>query len=896
MPNIDNSSRDGKTATQSFLEGHAGDGRTPWERFLAAHAATVPALAGTLSPDEKRFEGQCPSHDDAVASLSACEAEDGKVLVRCHAGCDTAAVLIALGLRMADLFPAAHSKDAAPPVAGTGMKRSGKSYATRKRALKVLDRIMAAKVQGERAGRWVYRDAAGRIVALIVRYNMPTAKGSRQRKTFRPISRHPDGWRLADPPGDRWPLYNLAALAASEPVYVCEGEKAAAALAELGLPVTTSAHGASAPAKTDWRPLAGKEVILLPDHDEAGRDYAEAVAGILTALDPPARVKVVVLDFPGRAEHADAVEWIGHARREGPGDARLRCRLEKLAATALPVDPRDLGPQRQSYVPFPVDALPEPLRSFVVEAAAALACDPCFVALPALAVVAGLIGNTRTIRLKRDWQEPAVLWTAVVAYSGTVKSPAARLVLAPLFRMQRELLDKHKAAMEAFEAAKAMHEKELKACARGAGTDPGPMVEKPVCKRFVCSDITIERLAEILQDNPRGVLVHRDELAGWVGSFGRYRGKGGGSDLPAWLEMHRAETVIVDRKGDDRKTVFVPRAAVSVSGGIQPGTLARVVATEEALESGLLARLLLGRPPRTPKVWSDAEISQAAQERYEGLLKRLAALPVGQETGGEAAQAAGQKDGGEMVPVPLSLSPEARREWVAFFKEWAAEQAAAEGPLAAALAKLEGYAARLALIHHVVTHVGLETDDRREIGIKSISAGITLARWFGGEARRLYAELVETEDERQTRQLVEYITARGGRITARELQRSGPSRFRPAGAAEKALTCLVNNRLAEWRQREAPQGGRAARECVLLAACDMRHLRQLPAAPAEPEAAGAEPACDTTGERVQYPSVLDASVASVSCRIEEQGDSGGTPPRAEVGGQVSHDPGDSEIL
>lgn len=55
-----------------------------------------------------------------------------------------------------------------------------------------------------------------------------------------------------------------------------------------------------------------------------------------------------------------------------------------------------------SYVAFPLDALPRPLAGFVAEAAAALGCDPAMVVLPMIAVCGSLIGNTRTIRLKRS--------------------------------------------------------------------------------------------------------------------------------------------------------------------------------------------------------------------------------------------------------------------------------------------------------------------------------------------------------------------------------------------------------------------------------------------------------------------------------------------------------------
>src|SRR5262249_15366477 len=132
--------------------------------------------------------------------------------------------------------------------------------------------------------------------------------------------------------------------------------------------------------------------------------------------------------------------------------------------------------------------------------------------------------------------------------------------------------------------------------------------EEPVCPRLVVSDITIERLSEVLEDNPRGVLVARDELSSWLYSFTRYKGGGGVSDVPNWLELHHAGTLMYDRKTGDRRTIIVSKAAASVTGGIQPGTLARALSSEYR-EAGLGARLLLAMPPKVVKKWSEVEIS-----------------------------------------------------------------------------------------------------------------------------------------------------------------------------------------------------------------------------------------------------------------------------------------------
>jgi hypothetical protein len=338
--------------------------------------------------------------------------------------------------------------------------------------------------------------------------------------------------------------------------------------------------------------------------------------------------------------------------------------------------------------------------------------------------------------------------------------------------------------------------------ARPVETDEPP--EKPVLRRVVCADITVEKLAVALEDNPRGVLLARDELNGWLTAFQRYKGSKGGNDLPNWLELHRAGTLIVDRKTSDRQTLFVLRAAVAITGTIQPGVLARVLtpsSSKAACSPGCCWRRHRPRPRSGPRTRSPPE----AEAAYRTLLDRLFTLTPWETVGVE----------GE--PHVLTLSPGAQRLWVSFYIEWAEEQARAEEELAAASSKLEAYAARFALIHHVVSHVNRGRPGRgAAVGEKSIQAVITLCHWFAREARRIYATFSETEAERHTRKLLEYITAHGGTVTARHLTRANPSRYPKSGHGETALDLLDTAGLAEWALKETgTKGGRPVSVLVL---------------------------------------------------------------------------------
>src|SRR5262249_39581408 len=145
--------------------------------------------------------------------------------------------------------------------------------------------------------------------------------------------------------------------------------------------------------------------------------------------------------------------------------------------------------------------------------------------------------------------------------------------------------------------------------------------------------------------------------------------------------------------------------------------------------------------------------------------------------------------------------------WVRFYDGWAEQQAASEGEMAAAMSKLEGTAARLALLHHVVSCVGVASSDLRPIGPVSMEAGIALCQWFAAEARRVYTLLAESEDRRDPRRLVEFIRSRGGTITVKALQRSNQRKYPTAAEAEAALESLVQHAIARWETRPAgPKG------------------------------------------------------------------------------------------
>jgi hypothetical protein len=411
-------------------------------------------------------------------------------------------------------------------------------------------------------------------------------------------------------------------------------------------------------------------------------------------------------------------------------------------------------------------------------------------------MLGSLVGNARRLKVKKDWFAPPILWTVVVGESGQGKSPAYRMVLEPIRALQQRANEEYEAALKKYLQDYEIYERERARWHKGKSDSivpPEKPAPPPMIKYWV-SDITVEALAMVLQANPRGVLLARDELAGWIGSFDRYAGNKGraSADAAHWLEMYNGGAITVDRKTGHPPTIYVPMAAVSITGTIQPGILRRALGVENR-ENGLAARLLLAYPPRVPREWSEAEVSKDLKKAIERVVAELIGLqPV--------------REGKTFRPCIVRMDAKAKAAYVNYFNVHNREGVELEGDLSAAWAKLEETSARLALIVHYVRWANGDVKDEFLLDEHSMRAGIALAEWFKQETVRVYAILDETEGDRDQRRLVEWLQRHGGKATVRQVQ-AGCRWLRASGAAEEALNDLRKAGLGDWQTTEPAKGG-----------------------------------------------------------------------------------------
>jgi hypothetical protein len=605
--------------------------------------------------------------------------------------------------------------------------------------------------------------------------------------------------------GSKLGLFVSRKPASGDSIILVEGVKDACALHSLGM------HAVGLPTcrmnAAFARMFRGCHVVVVPDRDKAGLDGAEVTAGNLYGV--AASVHIAELPAEYRESGGDDVRDVLRTKdgERKVRDAIVNARPWKPTSTASPRAVDVSG----SFKPFPVDCLPHPLDKFIPAGAEAIGCDASMIALPLLSAIAGTIGNTRVARIKHDWKAPANIWTAIIAESGTMKSPAQRLALRPLHEMQERAMGQYAREREEFDAAMERYKLDVKRWEKAGANQGDPRPEKPkepVFRHYTMDNTTVEALANALARNPRGVVLATDELATLFSGMNQYK-SGKGSDVAQWLQMQNAGPIKIDRKSGDQTTLYIRRANVSVTGGIQPETLRRAFGFEH-IANGMAARFLFTQPPRRPRRWTEAEVPLDLTRQVEIVFERLAALQFTVDADGNPE------------PVDVHLTPEAKDVFVEFVNRHGEEQATMTGGIASAWSKLEEYAVRLALVLHMVAYVAEVPGVSGEaIDQASMESGIALTEWFKRESVRVYTTLQESEEQRDERELVEIIREMGGVVSPRDLVRRTRRFHGSSDDAEAALVELAKKGKGEWStQPPGDKGGRPTRRFVLKG-CDI---------------------------------------------------------------------------
>lgn len=304
---------------------------------------------------------------------------------------------------------------------------------------------------------------------------------------------------------------------------------------------------------------------------------------------------------------------------------------------------------------LPSALLPARVRLFILDAAERMQLSPEHLAAPFLVAVAAVLGTRVSIQPKAHddaWMVTPNLWGGVVAPPSAKKTAAINEATQFIRKLEVEAREAHdrqaprlKAELVSISQELSCLEREL----RQAHKTPDQTKIKPLehrladtilrqeqakiaaaDPRLLVADATIEKLGELLLRNQRGLLLNRDELAGFVRGLERDDRRG---DREFYLESwNGGGSYTWDRIG--RGTVHLDRLCISIIGGIQPGKLRKLVS--EAVDGGFAADGLLQRFqlivwPEVSRDWTlvDRPPDRAAYREVQDLFARLDGVPEG---------------------------------------------------------------------------------------------------------------------------------------------------------------------------------------------------------------------------------------------------------------------------
>jgi hypothetical protein len=411
--------------------------------------------------------------------------------------------------------------------------------------------------------------------------------------------------------------------------------------------------------------------------------------------------------------------------------------------------PRSLTARALAPVPaFDLALLPDDLRWYVEDIADRMQVAPDIIAVAAMAAVAIVAANARTIYPKRfdSWRVYPVLWGAAIAPPGSMKSPAlasirkllAKLEIEEHERYAAQEHERQAAALIAAAQAEAVKSQIKAAVKKGEPIDTAIVAAELRAqdeqaaglrlRRLVVTDTTTEKLAMLVENGKRRcrpMIVWCDELAGLLSSFERDGREG---DRAFYLTGWSVQNHTVDRVA--RGSHFLPDLAISIFGAMTPGPFERYVreaATGGDGADGFLQRLQLLVYPDQPKEWRlvDRSPNRTAEARALALMERLFEIDDDDEHG---------------KPRALRFAPDAQEafdRWIeALERRLRDPQSGLSEARAGHLSKYRSLMPAIALVCHLASGPGSED---QPVSLAATERAMAWCRYLDAHAERVYS-------------------------------------------------------------------------------------------------------------------------------------------------------------
>lgn len=366
---------------------------------------------------------------------------------------------------------------------------------------------------------------------------------------------------------------------------------------------------------------------------------------------------------------------------------------------------------------FPLSAFPIPIQKIIAETKK-INFHPDHIGIVMLAAISTAIGNALRIRIKNEFEQPALIYAGLVGLPGTNKSEPLSWGFEPIAKHDAKTYELYEKQMEKYLQTENLSKKERKQLTAAE-------LKMPVWSKSLLSDFTPEAIIHIHKSNPRGIGIVVDELNGLIQRFNRYNSSG---QTELFLTIWSCKAIIVDRKSE--ASTLIKRPHIPIIGTIQPGVLGDF-AKGGRMHNGFTDRFVWSDPENAKKEsWTDVSISPEIGREWALVIERVFSLACKLDATGNP------------IPRVLKLNAQAKDElfkWQKYNTQLCIN--AESESIAGAYSKLDLLVPRMALILHVLIWAsgGVNESPMEEVGLTAVEGAIKLAEYFRVSAVKVNA-------------------------------------------------------------------------------------------------------------------------------------------------------------
>ena len=368
---------------------------------------------------------------------------------------------------------------------------------------------------------------------------------------------------------------------------------------------------------------------------------------------------------------------------------------------------------------FPLEIFPKAIRDIIEALEEYENYNVDFTSASFLTVFAAAMGNTWSVRFMTGWVSRPIIYMVLVGSPSCGKTPPLQQAVAPLLKLDGEYDMIYCKEMETYRRWERMSAKQ-----RERHSLPEEM-EMPQRKCHVVVDSTVEALIGALRDNPRGVLIYKDEIDSLLSNFNRYNS----SDEGYFLSLFSGTPFKYSRKSNNEH-IFLANPYCSIIGTTQPGRLGEQFGGKRMM-NGFSSRFLKVYPEidKMPS-WNDTAMPDGVLEEWERIIRKVITVTPSTDQEGKATS------------IELMFSQDAKLRIIQW-KDAVNNKAYAEtdsDAVRALCGKLETYLIRFCLVIQIMHCICGESGmDKIEPGTAELA--IRLTEYFRNMESRIAPEI-----------------------------------------------------------------------------------------------------------------------------------------------------------